>query len=53
MKKLEKVFYFISLIIIIYLLVSFIEINLNNGINGGEISKFNIFIIFLQILESR
>lgn len=53
MKILEKIFMVISIIIIIYIVISFFEVNCNNGIQGGDISNYNIFKIFLDLLENK
>lgn len=53
MKILEKIFMVIGIIVIIYIAISFFEVNCNNGIQGGNISDYNIFKIFLDLLENK
>ena len=52
MKKIEKIGLIIGIIIILYIILCFIEVNTNNGIQGGIISKYNIFKILLSVLEN-
>ena len=52
MKKIEKIGLVIGIIIILYIILCFIEVNTNNDIQGGIISKYNIFKILLSVLEN-
>lgn len=51
MKKIEKIGLAIGIIIILYIILCFIEVNTNNGILGGTISKYNVFKILVSVLE--
>jgi uncharacterized membrane protein len=51
MKKFEKVMTTIGIVIIVWVLVSFLEVNANNKIDGGTLSSWNTFQIVATLLQ--
>jgi hypothetical protein len=53
MKKMEKIMTIIGIAVMIWLTVSFMEVNANNKIEGGTLSNWNTFQIVSTLIKER